>query len=116
MVIRLKEGRGSSGCGNLKEWRKTLFAGKPDRLRFVPQDFPAWNKCWNLCHLRELVRGKEENEKEIVGAERRMVVHLRGDGDRLQDPRAPVFPAEIKASDAEPLPKVMIITVGMGNE
>lgn len=96
----------------MKEWRKTIFAGKPDRLRFVPQDFPAWSKCWKLCHPRELVSGKEVNGKGTAAAERRIAVHLREDGDRLRDPKAPVFPAEIKASDVVPPLKVTIIAGG----
>lgn len=106
MISVFKEGRDSGGCGNLKEWQKTLFAEKPDRLRFVPQDFPAWSKCWKLCHPRELV--KEETGTAV--AERRIAIHLREDEDRPQDPRAPVFPAEIKASDGVLPLKVMIIT------
>lgn len=76
----------------------------------MPQDFPAWRKCWRLCHPREFVIGKEGNGKETAAAELRIAVHLREDGDRLQDPKAPVFPAEIKASDVVPPLKVMIIT------
>lgn len=107
--------RNSGVGGNLKEWR-TRFAGRLDRLRFVPRDFRVWSKCWKLCHPRESEKGREGNGKEIAAVEHRIVVHPREDEGQLQDLRAPVFPAEIKASVAVPLLKVTVVMAGMGDK
>lgn len=94
---------------NTRKWRRTRFAGKPDRLRFVPRDFLAWSRCWRLCHPREHEIEREENGKGTVAVEHQIAIHPPEDEGQLQDPRALVFPAEIKASVAVPLLKVTIV-------